>query len=105
MNNYEEIFIRYIDEQLSVDERREFEKSLKSDDKLRADFESYEKVRDLFTDDISSALQNDYFNGVMPEFRKRLGNGDNPVFYQRESPFSLLNGTKQLQSPFQDLQI
>lgn len=83
MNDYKKIIVKYLDMQLSDSERKEFENSLETDKKLRAEFENFKKVTRLFSDKHDPELNNDYFNGVVPEFRKRYGDKEKTVFYRK----------------------
>lgn len=83
MSNHEELFIRYLDEQLSDEERNKFENMLENDQELNSSFAEFKKVRDLFSSSANPELNNDYFKQVIPEFRKNLNEGKSPIFYRR----------------------
>jgi hypothetical protein len=83
MNNPKEIIIKYLDRQLSDSERREFEILLETDKELSVEFENYKKVNQLFSDTHNPVLNNDYFNNIIPEFRKKLEKKDNTAFYRK----------------------
>lgn len=72
MNKYDKIIIKYFDEQLSVDERKEFERELEINAELKNDFENYKKVNELFSTASELPVNHDYFNGIVPRFRQKL---------------------------------
>jgi len=72
MNKYDKIIIKYFDEQLSVDERKEFERELEINAELKNDFENYKKVNELFSTASELHVNQDYFNGIVPRFRQKL---------------------------------
>jgi hypothetical protein len=72
MNKYDDIIIKYFDEQLSVDDRKEFERGLETNAELKNTFENYRKVNELFSTDEELFASKDYFNGIVPRFRQKL---------------------------------
>ena len=72
MNKYDEIFIKYFDEQLSVDERKEFEGELETSAELKNAFENYRKVNEFFSTKDEQLADQDYFNTIIPRFRQNL---------------------------------
>ena len=72
MNKYDDIIIKYFDEQLSVDEQKEFERELEANTKLKNAFENYRKVNELFSTKDEQLADQDYFNTIIPRFRQNL---------------------------------
>ncbi len=72
MNKYDKIIVKYFDEQLSVDERKEFERELEINTELKNAFENYRKVNELFSTENDLLVNQDYFNGIIPRFRQNL---------------------------------
>ncbi|MFC2102967.1 hypothetical protein ACFLSS_00895 [Bacteroidota bacterium] len=83
MINYEDTFIRYLDDQLSEDEKRKFENLIETDEKLFAEFQKFKQVNDLFSENATPAMNNDYFNGVIPEFRRSIEKKKSPAYYRK----------------------
>jgi hypothetical protein len=72
MNKYDKIIIKYFDEELSVDERKEFERELETNTELKDTFENYRKVNELFSTKDEQLADQDYFNTIIPRFRQKL---------------------------------
>jgi hypothetical protein len=72
MNKYDKQLVKYFDEQLSVDERKEFERELEINTELKDAFENYRKANELFSTDEKLFASKDYFNEIVPRFRQRL---------------------------------
>jgi len=72
MNKYDKIIVKFFDEQLSVDERKEFERELETNTELKNAFENYRKVNELFSTESDLIVNQDYFNGIVPRFRQNL---------------------------------
>ena len=72
MNKYNKQIIKYFDEQLSVDDRKEFERELETNAELKNAFENYRKVNELFSTDEELFATKNYFNGIVPRFRQKL---------------------------------
>jgi hypothetical protein len=72
MNKYDEIIIKYFDEQLSVSDREKFERELEINEELKDAFENYKIVNELFSNKEAEISDRDYFNGIVPRFRKAL---------------------------------
>jgi hypothetical protein len=72
MNKYNKQIIKYFDEQLSVDDRKEFERELETNAELKNAFENFRKVNVLFSTDEELFASEDYFNGIVPRFRQKL---------------------------------
>lgn len=82
MDNYEKLIIRYLDRQLSEEEKLDFENLLLTNSILRAEFEKYKKVNELFSPEPNPQLNSDYFSRIVPEFRQRLEKKRSPVLYR-----------------------
>ena len=65
MNKYDDMIINYFDEQLSVEERKEFERELEINTELKNAFENYRKVNELFSTDEELFASKDYFIGII----------------------------------------
>jgi len=72
MNKYDKLIVKYFDEQLSADERKEFERELEINTDLNNAFENYRKVDELFSTENELLINQDYFNGIVPRFRQKL---------------------------------
>ena len=72
MNKYDDIIIKYFDEQLSVDEQKEFERELEANTILKNAFENYRKVNELFSTIDEQLADQNYFNTIIPRFRQNL---------------------------------
>jgi hypothetical protein len=74
-NNYDEIILLYLDNRMTDDEKRDFERELEVSPPL---FERFKKVKDNFDRIKNSAYPGtveDYFDNMVPDFRKRLESG------------------------------
>jgi hypothetical protein len=72
MNKYDKLIIKYFDEQLSVDDRKEFEGELETNTELKNAFENYRKVNELFSTKDGQLADQDYFSEIIPRFRQTL---------------------------------
>ncbi len=72
MNKYDDIIIKYFDEQLSVNEIKEFERELETNTELKNAFENYRKVNEFFSTKDEQFAEQDYFNTIIPRFRQKL---------------------------------
>ena len=72
MNKYDDMIIKYFDEQLSVDDRKEFERELEINTELKDAFENYRIVNELFSKKEAPLSNQDYFSGIVPRFRQAL---------------------------------
>ena len=72
MKTYDNLIIKYFDDQLTADERIAFEKELEINSSLKNSFMEFKKVHDTFSkkDDIQS--NDEYFNTIIPRFRNSL---------------------------------
>ena len=87
MNKYDEIIIKYFDEQLSVDERKEIERELEINTELKDAFENYRKVKEFFSTKDEQLAEQDYFNTIIPRLRQKLDKGSY-VFPVRKVTFT-----------------
>jgi hypothetical protein len=68
----DERILKYIENELSPEEKKEFEKDLNNTTELRKEFEKYLRVN-AETDEIKKVKLNSlYLNSVIPDFRKKL---------------------------------
>jgi len=74
MNKYDELIIKYFDEQLSVSERKEFESELEINTELKNAFENYKIVNELFSNKEAERSNQDYFSTIVLRFRKAMDN-------------------------------
>jgi len=74
MNKYDELIIKYFDEQLSVSDRKEFERELEINTELKNAFENYKIVNELFLNKEAEISNQDYFRNIVPRFRKAMDN-------------------------------
>jgi hypothetical protein len=72
MNKYDDMIIKYFDDQLSIDERKEFERELDINTELKDAFENYRKVNELYSTKEELMVSKDYFNDIVPRFRQML---------------------------------
>jgi len=75
MNKYDEIIIKYFDEQLSVNERKEIERELEINTELKDAFENCRKVKEFFSTKDEQLAEQDYFNTIIPRLRQKLDKG------------------------------
>ena len=74
MNNRETI-IRYLDEQMSPEEKSRFEEELKKSSSLQNELEEYRKLLSQFRDFKNIPVNESYFVNLIPEFRKKISSG------------------------------
>ena len=72
MKNYEELIVRYFDNQLSDDERIAFEKELETNSNLGNAFKEFNKVNEAFSTKDQILADQQYFNSIIPRFRQSL---------------------------------
>lgn len=70
--NKEEKIIRYIENELSVEDRRAFEVELNSSSELRKEFDKYLRLKSETKELKKVKLDNLYLNSSIPEFRTKL---------------------------------
>ena len=89
MNKYDDMIIKYFDDQLSVDERKQFERELETNTELKDAFENYRKVNELFSTKEELMVSKDYFNDIVPRFRQMLDK-ESYVFPIRKIAFAFV---------------
>lgn len=67
----EERIIKYLDKQLTAEEKTSFEKEMESSEELRYEFEKYVSVKEEIEKLKSTKLNPYYINSVLPEFHSR----------------------------------
>lgn len=72
MKNYDELVIRYLDEQLSESEFKKFERELKNNEDLKKALDSYRELSQLFSEDKIPNVRQSYFNEIVPKFWQRI---------------------------------
>jgi hypothetical protein len=72
MNKYDELIIKYFDEQLSSFDRKEFERELEINTELKNAFEKYRTINELFSTKEAPLSNLEYFSGIVPRFRQKL---------------------------------
>ncbi len=70
MKNNNDIFIKYLDDQLSADQRKEFERSLNEDQNFKLDFEKYAQIFQSTKETIE--VDERYFQTLLPHARERM---------------------------------
>jgi hypothetical protein len=70
--NKEEKIIRYIENELSLEDRKAFEEEIKSSPVLRKEFEKYLRLKNEINELKTVQLDNLYLNSIIPEFREKL---------------------------------
>lgn len=70
--NKEEKIIRYIENELSSEDRRAFEEELNSSSELRKEFDKYLHLKNETLELKKVKLDNLYLNSIIPEFRAKL---------------------------------
>jgi len=71
MNKYDDEILKYFDGQLSADEKKAFKHELEVNSDLKSGFENYREVNKLFTTEDELIADQDYFNEIIPLFRKK----------------------------------
>jgi hypothetical protein len=72
MKRYRNIIIKYIEGDLSLQEKFSFEEELKNSQELRNELLRYENFNSLLNETKNPNPDQTYFNSILPEFRKRL---------------------------------
>ena len=91
MKSYDEIIVKYFDNQLSSDERSAFEKELEVNSDLQSSFDEYKKVNDTFSKSDKVLVSQEYFNTIVPRFRQLLDKSVK-VFPVKKGKFCCCNG-------------
>ncbi len=79
----EELIIRYLDGQLSAEEKKNFEKMLNDSPSLKKVLEKYKAVKDDFSVKEIESVDDTYFNGIVPAFRAKLEKKKKAIPLQR----------------------
>jgi len=74
MNNINDQIVRYLDRQLSEEERIEFEKRLLFDEALKKAYADFQQVNELISEAKTPGGDKDYFINIVPRFRQSLNN-------------------------------
>ena len=80
MSNKDRI-IRYLDQQMSGDEKSGFEENLKNSSSLRNELEDYRKLFNKIREVKEVPVDEKYFINLIPEFRKKIISGKRFNFY------------------------
>jgi hypothetical protein len=81
MNNEERI-IKYLDDQLSQEEKKLFEKELSESALLKKEFEKFLSIKNKVKSAEDFKLSEDYFNSVVPRFREKLEQQTKIIIYK-----------------------
>lgn len=68
----DERILQYLANELDNDEKLKFEDELSRSTDLKKEFDNYVKLNSKFIDNKKITIDDSYFNGIVPEFRKRL---------------------------------
>lgn len=72
MKNYDELIVRYLDNQLTEEEAREFNRELETNVELKEAYQNFNKVKKMFSETRELSLGQEYSNGIVPRFRGRM---------------------------------
>jgi len=72
MKNYDELIVRYLDNQLTEEEAREFKRELETNVELKEAYQNFNKVKKMFSETRELSLGQEYSNGIVPRFRGRM---------------------------------
>lgn len=70
MKNKQEIFLRYLENDLSIEEKNEFENKLKNDLNIQSDFNKFAKIYHSSKEMIK--VDERYFSTILPNARKKI---------------------------------
>ena len=68
----DERILQYLANELNNDEKLKFEDELSRSTNLKKEFDKYASLNSKFINNKKIAIDDSYFNGIVPEFRKRL---------------------------------
>ena len=68
----DEKIIKYLENEISPEERKAFEEELSKSDSLREQFNKFLSVKDEINNSKNYTLGKDYFDSILPEFRNKL---------------------------------
>ena len=90
MKNHKELFIKYLDKQLSEEERSRFENQITGDKDLRMEYENFRRI--FYSIKEVPMVNESYFNEIIPKARRRFDIAQNPKYYKYAFilPFLLL---------------
>ena len=71
----EERIIKYLDNDLTSEERTAFERELKSSEELKREFEKYSVIIEKIKNQKNLRLNSDYLSSILPEFHKKVDSG------------------------------
>ena len=71
----EERIIKYLDNDLTSEERTAFERELKSSEELKREFEKYSVIKEKIKYQKNLRLNSDYLSSILPEFHKKVDSG------------------------------
>ena len=71
----EERIIKYLDNDLTSEERTAFERELKSSEELIREFEKYSVIKEKIKYQKNLRLNSDYLSSILPEFHKKVDSG------------------------------
>jgi hypothetical protein len=71
----EERIIKYLDNDLTSEERTAFERELKSSEELIREFEKYSVIKEKIKYQKNLRLNSDYLSSILPEFHKKVHSG------------------------------
>ena len=72
MKNYNEQIVKYLDGQVSEEEKIEFEKKLRFDEELKKVYTEFQKVNEFISTAKTEEANKDYFDNVVLRFRESL---------------------------------
>ena len=71
----EERIIKYLDNDLTSEEKTAFERELKSSEELKREFEKYSVIKEKIKYQKNLRLNSDYLSSILPEFHKKVDSG------------------------------
>ncbi|MCW8961104.1 MAG: hypothetical protein OQK29_06035 [Ignavibacteriaceae bacterium] len=71
----EERIIKYLDNDLTSEERTAFERELKSSEELKREFEKYSIIKEKIKNQKNLRLNSDYLSSILPEFHNKVHSG------------------------------
>jgi len=71
----EERIIKYLDNDLTSEEKTAFERELKSSEELKREFEKYSIIKEKIKNKKNLKLNPDYLNSILPEFHNKVHSG------------------------------
>jgi len=71
----EERIIKYLDNDLTSEERTAFERELKSSEELKREFEKYSLIKEKIKNQKNLKLNPDYLSSILPEFHNKVHSG------------------------------